>query len=395
MNKTDQVVHSIASTLAKRGAAAGERMPSLRQISAEHGVSPFVARSAVNALARRGIVEKRWGDGVYVKAVPKGKLRRIVDEYAQRRAAAARRRRSVEVRGRRLDLVSLVIGHKRPDFYGGYFKGAEQTLRGAGFRCLVSCHGGSVSMEEDEVRYMLEAEAVHGFIVAPPVLTEPPPYLVDARRKRVPCVFVGDTVFGDEVAYDSVACDNEAGMLEVTSHLVAHGHRNIWYVGNPSPTRPANRERYAGYRRGMEEAGLEPVREFTFGDRSWSDAERVGELAQALEEAGGPPSAIACFNDTRALQCIRALGALGLRVPDDVSVVGFDDRENVDQMLPALTSVHYPRERIGARAAEIVLAKARGEMALDDWRHERVRGAFKDRETVRDLNRGARKRRKR
>lgn len=155
----------------------------------------------------------------------------------------------------------------------------------------------------------------------------------------------------------SVFPAEEAGGYTATQHLVEAGHRRIGMI-NIQPLDsdlPAGLGRLEGYRRALDEAGIAFDPDLVRHGRGI--VEDGLTLTKELMESPERPSAIFCGNDRTAWGAYRALESLGLRVPDDCSIVGFDNQETLAQHLdPGLTTVELPFEQMGRRAVEILLA---------------------------------------
>jgi Transcriptional regulators len=155
----------------------------------------------------------------------------------------------------------------------------------------------------------------------------------------------------------NVDVDNEGGMYAATRHLIELGHRRIAHLaGSTSPALPeaGARERLAGYRRALEEAGL-PFDPALVPEGYYVESSGL-ERTQRLLDAPGPlPTAFCCANDAIAVGCLEALRARGLRVPEDVSVTGFDGVLTSQVLTPPLTTVRQPLPELGRRAVELLL----------------------------------------
>ncbi|NUU06916.1 LacI family DNA-binding transcriptional regulator [Leifsonia sp. C5G2] len=151
--------------------------------------------------------------------------------------------------------------------------------------------------------------------------------------------------------YPQVDTDQAEGARQATQHLLDLGHRTVWHIAGPAESYSAGR-RQASWRRTLEEAGA-PVPDVLPGDWSTGAGYRHG-----LEIASHPEiTAVFAANDQMALGVLRALHEAGRRVPEDVSVVGFDDMAESDSFWPPLTTVHQEFEAIGRRAVELLLAE--------------------------------------
>jgi DNA-binding LacI/PurR family transcriptional regulator len=162
----------------------------------------------------------------------------------------------------------------------------------------------------------------------------------------------------------SVAVDQGLGGRLVTEHLLDLGHRDVLHLAGPADWFDA-RQREHGWELAMRARGLEPwpvVR----CDWSAEDGYRAGgELAEAIA-AGGGPTAVFAANDQLALGLLRALWERGLRVPDDVSVAGFDDIAGAAYFVPSLTTVNQPFGALGRRALGALAQAIEGE-PMREW----------------------------
>jgi DNA-binding LacI/PurR family transcriptional regulator len=156
----------------------------------------------------------------------------------------------------------------------------------------------------------------------------------------------------------SVSIDNVSGAREATEHLAQLGHQRIAYVGDRSGMQ-SDSERCAGYRLGLEKHGLHFDPELVAqGDGKPAGASLA--LQELLHRHSGP-TAIFCYNDMSALGVLEQAAKNGLRVPQDLSVCGFDDLFFTPFLNPALTTVHQPKRELGAAAMQLLLDVLSGE----------------------------------
>jgi LacI family transcriptional regulator len=190
-----------------------------------------------------------------------------------------------------------------------------------------------------------------------------PVVLLDAFHPRLP----------------SIRTDDVAGGLLATRHLIALGHERIAFVGDrPDPGFgfTASDRRRDGYRRALRDAGLPGRREL---EREGPHGRLVAHrLTRELLSLDTPPTAIFAASDTQALGVLEAAGAEGFRVPEDLSVVGFDDIEAAPYV--GLTTVHQPLEESGRRGLERLVAALRGER--DGAHDERLELSLCERRTT-------------
>lgn len=176
--------------------------------------------------------------------------------------------------------------------------------------------------------------------------------LAALSEKKIPFSLVGNNIVGDwqPEQYDCVFTDDVRGSAEITRYLIAQGHRNIWYIGNQRLPWFARCAR--GYRQAMKEADLE----LRFSEIGSEDRE-LGYLAvKALLTSGERPTALFVGTDQAASGVYQALQESGIRIPDDISVAGFND--TIGELLhPGLTTVReFPKE-LGVHLAEFAIRR--------------------------------------
>jgi diguanylate cyclase (GGDEF)-like protein/PAS domain S-box-containing protein len=156
----------------------------------------------------------------------------------------------------------------------------------------------------------------------------------------------------------SASPDNSAGVKEAVLHLIAHGHSRIGYAANL--LQPDMRARHEAYREAMIENGLEPHQKWFFA--AFDNSALGGrDVAHQLLAAGMPVTALILATDRNAIGCMAQLSDLGIAVPADLAVVGFDGINEGAHTVPSLSTVLQPFDEIGASAARLVLAQLRGE----------------------------------
>lgn len=173
------------------------------------------------------------------------------------------------------------------------------------------------------------------------------------RARQVPVVLVDG--YSDTESYDMVVSDNFRAVYQSVEYLLGLGHRQIGFVGGSAKSYPSLRERRNGYLRALKENG---VSETYLADcnivNSHGDDEAAGLLARNPQI-----TALIGVNDDVALGCIRAARRLGLRVPDDLSVVGYDDTDLAARASPPLTTMRVDTVAMGQGAVHLMLLRMR------------------------------------
>ncbi len=252
------------------------------------------------------------------------------------------------LRTRRSMSVLLVVRDVGNPFYLEILKGVEATARAAGYAVLM---GNTENDPDREVEYfnMLRDGHADGMILMTGKLPEPQPG-ESAAVSHLPIVVALEMI--ETAGFPHVQIDNSAAARSAVEHLIALGHRRIAHVAGPLPEVMAMHRR-DGYRAAMAAAGL-PIPE-GFEVRGDYLLESGEACATALFDLAEPPSAIFVANDEMAYGAIHALRRLGLDVPGDVSVVGFDDLYLSKAFYPPLTTVSQPRADIGRTAMSLLL----------------------------------------
>ncbi|MCI0396353.1 MAG: substrate-binding domain-containing protein [Chloroflexi bacterium] len=194
-----------------------------------------------------------------------------------------------------------------------------------------------------------------GLIVVNPLVSEARAgYVLDLLAARYPVVFVGAALGGP-----AIAIDNEGGIRQAVAHLVEHGHRGLAFIaGNPEDRHGDTEERLQAYRAAVEEHGLAFNPALVVYGFHIVDG---GQLAmRQLLATRLPFTAVLASSDECAIGALMELKDAGLRVPQDMAVVGFDDEPEAMLQTPPLTTVHSPTFERGYRALELLLATIEG-----------------------------------
>jgi LacI family transcriptional regulator len=258
--------------------------------------------------------------------------------------------------------VAIVLNSVISPHYAHVAQGVEAQAAAEGRLCLIGTTGGDPERELAMVKFMREQHAEAVILVGNVVADEryrermsQYAHALAAIGSRL--VLCGRPPLGPDVPAVVVEYDNAGGAFAATSHLLSAGHERILFLGR-RPGYTTAEGRLAGYRRALDahRVPLDPALEVE-GTMEWHEGYRMMKERLA---AGAPDfTAVFCLNDLIAGGAYRALLERGLRVPDDVSMVGFDD-------LPPsldldLTTVHLPHEEVGRTAVRLALEhEARG-----------------------------------
>ncbi|MEW2472198.1 LacI family DNA-binding transcriptional regulator [Micromonospora gifhornensis] len=251
-------------------------------------------------------------------------------------------------------LVDLVFNDLDSPWAVEIIRGVEDVAHGAGVGTVVSAiHRQNTSAEQwlDGMR----RRGTEGVIFVTSMVEAP--LQAELRRLDVPVVIVdADGLPAQEAP--TIGAANWAGGLRATEYLIGLGHRRIGFIAGP-PQLMCSRARMDGYRAALEAAGIAFDEALVCPGDFYHEAGFVG--GGRLLGLADPPTAIFASSDQMALGVYEAVRRRGLRIPDDISVVGFDDLPEVRWCSPPLTTVRQPLSEMGMLAARTVLRLAKGE----------------------------------
>lgn len=222
---------------------------------------------------------------------------------------------------------------------------AEAKLLGVG---VVIVHNGLDRTREEQNLDVLIQQRVHGIIITP--VEEENSRLEQLAEQGIPIVYV-DRISGDRPCC-WVRTDDVAGGRLAGEHLIERGHRRLLYAGGTRISHQVN-ARYEGFVRAAEAGGGAVERLET---ESWrlDDGARVADILLS-RAPGARPTAVMCANDLIALGLMQRLALHGVRVPEDIALVGFDDLEWAGAAVIPLSSVRQQREKLGRRAVQLLM----------------------------------------
>ncbi|WBB57231.1 LacI family DNA-binding transcriptional regulator [Verrucosispora sp. WMMD573] len=251
-------------------------------------------------------------------------------------------------------LVDLVFNDLDSPWAVEIIRGVEDVAHAAGVGTVVSAIHRQTSSAEQWLDGM-RRRGTEGVIFVTSMVE--PPLQAELRRLSIPVVIVdADGLPAREAT--TIGATNWAGGLRATEYLIGLGHRRIGFIAGP-PQLMCSRARMDGYRAALEAAGISFDEDLICpGDFYHEAGFNGGVRLLGLSE---PPTAIFASSDQMALGVYEAVRQRGLRVPDDISVVGFDDLPEVRWCSPPLTTVRQPLAEMGMLAARTVLRLARGE----------------------------------
>ncbi len=281
---------------------------------------------------------------------------RIKDEARQ--SGYIYNRRAASLRTSKSGIVGVCVHDVMNPFYGEILKAIEDEL-GRHRQTFILCnHYDDLAKQRAFLDTLLQLGA-DGLILSPAIGT-PASDIHLAETNNLPVTLIARTVEGSGVT--SFRGDDTYGMRLVVGHLIEEGHRKIALIGGTDQT-STGRDRHQGYREALEEAGIAYRPEWWLqGPRSrHSGFDAAADFLKLPDR----PDALVCFSDLVALGVMYGLRHAGLRPGQDIAVCGYDDIDEAAIAVPPLTTVSNGQAEVGERAAADLLARLRGEPAVE------------------------------
>jgi len=334
------------------GAGVVRRTVGIKDVAREAGVSVGTVSNVINRPET-------------VARATRERVQDVVSRLGYVRSESARQLRVGASR-----IVGLLVLDMGNPFFVDVARGAERTARAAGLGVMV-CNSASSPDEEAEYLAMFVEQRVRGVLVTPADPTGSDLALL--RRHEIPYVVV-DAILED--AEDgggacSVSVDDVIGGEMAVAHLVEQGHRSIAFVSGIGHDRPQIRDRWEGACRAVAAAGLPPRTMHEIP----TDRHDVSAGADAVAHLLGlrdRPTAVFCANDMLALGLLQALFAAGIKVPQEIALVGYDDIEFAAAAAVPLTSVRQPATEMGRIAAELLIKESAADHDIEGHVHEHI-----------------------
>jgi GntR family transcriptional regulator of arabinose operon len=325
-SKREQVRRFILESIAKGLDDNDKLWPEYRLVK-ELGVSKSTVRKAVESLVEDGVIVQKQGKGTFVKDASHPLVKAV---------GAAQGVKTI-------GFVSAFPHYEI--FLRDITLGIEEELDHSKYLLINKYVQIPFHKEEDILKRMLDI--VDGFIILSTMSDSVSKTLLELHDKNMPIVYIDR--YPDEFDCQFVTTDNEEGGIIATEHLIENGHKRILHLSNGLNLSPVHM-RLKGYANTMKRYGLEPWIEETVPGKENSIYEKLDKIISSPQR----PTAIFCVHDSFAMKTCNYLIKKGLRMPEDISVVGFDNNDDTKNYAPALTTIEQPKRQIGRKAAQLI-----------------------------------------
>lgn len=315
---------------------SGEKLLSESEFSSRYGISRRSVRQALANLTNERLIYSHAGSGCFVAENIPGKQ----PEHLR---------------------IVLILPEVDNAFMNELNHGVQIMAEESGCDLIYQSSGQSHEKERLHILHWLEEEKIDGMILFPMVGNHNTDLIFELKKRNMPFVLV-DRFFQD-IDTDYVSVDNYKGAYEAVLHLGQHSCKNIAHLkGSPSS---ANVARYEGYRDALAALGLvyDPALVISM-EAGYETEENVGsdvvfgrEAMKKLLKSGKEIDAVFACNDNMAIGGMQSIRKMGLCVPQDISVVGFDDLKVASMLEVPLTTVRQPKEQIGMETIRLLLQR--------------------------------------
>lgn len=264
--------------------------------------------------------------------------------YQQNKFASDLRRKSTNT-------IGVIVPRLNSYFMSTVISGMEKVANAHGYNLIISQSQESFKKEIDSVTTMFNSR-VDGLMISLAYDTKDTDHFEDLIRKQIPLIFFDRVI--EHPGCTSIVIDNKRAGFEATMHLISQGCKRIVHVdGNVN--RNVYADRLDGYKQALKESGIEFDPDLVINNKLTDQTST--EAAQFILNMKQLPDGIFTANDTSAVTCIRELKLAGIRVPQDIAVVGFNNDPISKVIEPNLTTIDYPGQEMGEIAATTLVNK--------------------------------------
>lgn len=323
-----ELVKWINDQIQEKKLIPGQKMYSENELKEMFGVSRQTVRHAISVLEQDGMIRRIQGSGTYIND--------------SRLANLAKRMR-----------VSVVTTYVDGYIFPRTIQGIENVLLEAGYSVQIAFTNNQNGREKTILEDIISRDEVAGLIVETTKSGLPNPNLhlyQEIRKRRIPVIFINS--YYPQLKIPHVSINDHMAGWKMTKHMIAMGHRKIGGIFKLDDGQ--GRLRYSGYMDAMLDAGLE-IDDTRILWIDTEDVKHLDKLTMKIMDRLKDCTGVFCYNDEVAFSLVDIFKKAGMRVPQDISIVGVDDSELAVLGDVAITSAPHPMENLGKKAAENLL----------------------------------------
>ncbi|MEH0153136.1 LacI family DNA-binding transcriptional regulator [Limibacter armeniacum] len=246
--------------------------------------------------------------------------------------------------------IGVIVPELSVPFFGYAISGIQQTLYEYGYKMLIGHTSEQFKLEQDSVQMMIDNQ-VDGIIISVSKDTEDYQHLHQAKEEDIPVVMFDRVIPELQQVFSNVIVDDKDGAFNATAHLIEHGYKRIAHISGPKNLY-ISQKRIEGYKEALEMYNIGFQSEYLIHCNLRVDAATATEQLLRLPE---PPDAIFAINDPVAFEILHYLNELGVKVPEEIGVVGYTGDPMGRLFNPSLTSIRQPSAMMGSKAAELLI----------------------------------------
>ncbi|GGE25895.1 arabinose metabolism transcriptional repressor [Pullulanibacillus camelliae] len=328
-----QVKEAIKEWILEGKIIPGEKIGSESELMEQFNVSRHTVRQAIGELVHEDWLYRIQGGGTYCKD----------------------RQSTVDQKHIYSQTIGIITTYISDYIFPSIIRGIESYTSEKDYSLLLTSTNNNVELEKKGLQNVL-TKNINGLIVEPTKSTYHNPnlnYYLNLERSQIPYVMINASY--SELAAPSITVDDEKGGYIATEHLITLGHRRIMGLFKTDDLQGI--ERMKGFIRAHREHQLLPYPDMVISFNTEDKGNRLQDTVRALltKDKHNRPEAIVCYNDEIALSILHVIRELSLSVPDDLSIVGYDDSHLAEASEIKLTSVEHPKTELGRAAAETII----------------------------------------
>ena len=334
--KYEKVKNKIKDLIKSGTYDIGSKLPTESELMKKYNVSRYTIRRAAGELESEHYIYRVQGGGMYV------------DDWKKQRKPINNSK-----------LIGVITTHLADYIFPRIISGIDRVITENGYSLILNNTHNSCEREEKAIERMIDNQ-VSGLIIEPSQSALPNKDLSIYKKLKdagIPTLFIN--AHYSQLDFPYLELDDNKAEQEMTNHLIELGHKRILGVFQVDDMQGTSR--LGGFLDAyMTHPDISYLSE-TIMYHSEQDMNPVFKKTASLLEGPDAPSAVVCYNDDLAIQMMNVIRSLDLKIPDDVSIAGFDDFVMGHYVIPKLTTVEHPKERMGVDAAKMILGMINGE----------------------------------